>query len=88
MSRILHTYANRYELDIRDSLVRSDTSGQCVWIVKIEDETGYTITTARVSCSTDEKVHEVANEWLNALCRANSGKLLRYVIQQYIHRIV
>lgn len=69
-------------MDIRDISVKSDKMAQTIWIVKIEDETGFTVTSARVSCTTDTEAHAVAETWLNALCRINPGKLLRWVIQQ------
>lgn len=81
MSRKLLTNGGSYELDIKDIQLNVAAMTRMVWIVRIEDETGYTVTTARVSGEQDE-ADEVAKVWLNSLCRHNPGKLLRFVIQQ------
>lgn len=81
MSRKLLTHGREYEIDTRDITLRSEAEARTVWIVKIEDETGQTVTSARCS-GTSGEVMKASLTWLNDLCRHNPGKLLRNVITQ------
>lgn len=76
----LTTYGHTYELDYLND---PSTWGTEVWVVRITDEIGRPITSARIADTQDNAITR-AGQWLNSLCRRNPGQFLKFEVTRYV----